>query len=240
LVGYSAAAATLAAAFLIAAAMQLGHRFELIPPATVLGVCAVALAERKASSGTDRRQFLSVHKNLLAQLTPVVCLSLVYPLIGAQLAASRVGTVPVSAPLLATSLVVPWMSQIVSMPLFTALSTEPPSAQSPAPASTTAWIAYAVALMTAPTWWFLPPVAGLLTQLIYLATKRPVLTRLVGTRGIVEQPYQPLCQSGAFDDYCTSGTPGGSSTGTRPGSILRCWPSTTSGHTSRVAATHEP
>ena len=48
-----------------------------------------------------------------------------------------------------------------------------------------AWTAYAAALVVIPAWWFLPPVAGLLTQLISLASTRPTLARPGRIRGVV-------------------------------------------------------
>ncbi|MGO8882586.1 MAG: hypothetical protein ACLQI7_02575 [Streptosporangiaceae bacterium] len=59
---------------------------------------------------------------LLAQLSPVIFLSAAYPLAAGRLSAVAVGGLPFPRLLLATSVTAPWLSQIVCMPLFTALS----------------------------------------------------------------------------------------------------------------------
>lgn len=169
---------------------------------------------------------------LISQLSPVIFLSLAYPLAAGRLSAVNVGGLPFPRLLLATSITAPWLSQIVCTPLFTALSphvTGCDSSQLRAralgawpwafPAAVpvvivlvvpvwltehwrlpavltyatlcllnaafaqslvysivsrhsilwmTGWAAYAVALFIIPRVWFLPPVAGMSLQALYL------------------------------------------------------------------------
>ncbi len=170
---------------------------------------------------------------LLAQLSPVIFLSLAYPLAAGRLSTVDVGGLPFPRLLLATSVTAPWLSQIVCMPLFTALSPHaagrnpqqlriraleawPCSFAAAVPALAimavpvwltehwrpsavlvyatlcllnaafaqslvycivsrhsilwlAGWGAYAAALLVIPRLWFVPPLAGLWVQVLYLA-----------------------------------------------------------------------
>jgi hypothetical protein len=59
---------------------------------------------------------------LAAQLSPVIFLSLAYPLAAGRLSQFDVGGLPYPRLLLATSITAPWLGQIVCMPLFAVLS----------------------------------------------------------------------------------------------------------------------
>lgn len=125
LAGYGAGAATLLTAMLVAGASS----GVLVIPVAVVVVWAVALMAvwlvMIVSRGTGRPRFSGLRKGLLAQLTPVICLSLAFPLVGQKLTAVHVGSVSVAALVLAGSLATPWLSQVVCTPLFTALSAAP-------------------------------------------------------------------------------------------------------------------
>jgi len=225
----------------------------VIPVALVAaGAAALAAWLVRSANGVARRPRSSgLRKNLLAQLTPVVCLSVAFPLVGGQLTTPRVGSVSEEALLLAGALATPWLSQVVCTPLFATLSAAPEHGE---PASlgsrwlsrwpfvavssmpvaavfgagiglalgwdrtatgalvlmcminsllsqsmivgilqrnylpwAAAWFVYALVLVTLPRLWFLPPVAGLFTQLVYLVGARPALVRPVRTRGLLAQ-----------------------------------------------------
>ena len=253
LAGYGAAAVTLLTAVVLAALMRTG-RAMLVIPVAVVAVGAVALAAwlmKRANGVTARSRSSGLRKNLLAQLTPVVCLSVAFPLVGGRLTTPRIGSVSEEALLLAGALATPWLSQVVCTPLFAALSAAPEHGE---PASlgsrwlsrwpfvavsalpvaaafgagiglalkwdrtaigalvllcminslfsqsmivgilkrnylpwAAAWFVYALVLVTLPRLWFLPPVAGLSTQLVYLASARPALVRPIRTRGLLAQ-----------------------------------------------------
>lgn len=168
----------------------------------------------------------------MSQLSPVIFLSLAYPLAARRLSSFEVGSLPFPQLLLATSITAPWLGQIVCMPLFAALSphaagsnpqqlrvrtleawpwtfaaTIPAAAVLIVPVCLTAhlqlaaaliyatlcllnaafaqslvysvvsrraalwtagWAAYAAALLALPQVWFLPPLAGLCLQMLYL------------------------------------------------------------------------
>lgn len=207
---------------------------------TWLGRAFSPIAGRQRASG--------LRKNLLAQLTPVLCLSAAYPLVGVQLRTARVDSISTVALILSASLITPWLSQIVCMPLFAALSGKPEQdrlasawlsrwpfvAAASLPVAgmfgaavgvtlgwnsaaigalmllcalnalfsqslvvgilqrnylpwAVAWFTFALALVVLPKVWFLPPVAGLFTQLVYLAGTRPARPRLRVTRGVLLQ-----------------------------------------------------
>lgn len=251
-VGYGSAASALLAALLLAATARSGGSPALIIGAALLGLTALLLAATSAfcrRTRARRRRAPGLWKRLMVQLTPVVCLSAAYPMVGPRLEAGRVGSVSEQMLVLAGSLVTPWLSQTVCSPLFRALSVPADAGQ---PASLPgrwlalwplvavqsiliaalaglgtgallgwdsaasgalvvlcalngllsqsmvvgilqrnymswayAWAAYAAALVVIPAWWFLPPLAGLLTQLISLARMRPALARPGRTRGVL-------------------------------------------------------
>lgn len=89
-----------------------------VPPALLLA--AAALAQHRPASGAARAVARGGTQMLL-QLTPVVLLSIVFPLISPRVAHVRVAGVAFSTLLLATSLTVPWLSQAVCLPLYRAL-----------------------------------------------------------------------------------------------------------------------
>jgi hypothetical protein len=89
-------------------------------------VAAAAIAgafpsERGSLTGLRKWSPLATGR-LLAQLSPVIFLSVAYPLAAGRLAALQIGGVAFSRLLLAASTTAPWLSQIVCMPMFTALS----------------------------------------------------------------------------------------------------------------------
>lgn len=253
LAGYGAAAVTLLTAVVLAALMRTGSGMLVIPVA-VVAVGAMALAAwlgRKPNGVTRRPRSSGLGKNLLAQLTPVVCLSVAFPLVGGRLTTPRIGSVSEEALLIAGALATPWLSQVVCTPLFAALSAAPEPGEPTSLGSrwlsrwpfvavsampvaaafgagiglalgwdrtaigalmllcminslfsqsmivgilqrnylpwAAAWFVYALVLVTLPRWWFLPPVTGLLTQLVYLVSARPALLRPVRTRGLLAQ-----------------------------------------------------
>jgi hypothetical protein len=59
---------------------------------------------------------------LLSQLSPVILLSVAYPLAAGRLSSFDIGGLPFPKLILATSITAPWLSQIVCMPMFSALS----------------------------------------------------------------------------------------------------------------------
>jgi hypothetical protein len=89
-----------------------------IAAAAIAGVFPPA----RASTTTLPRWSLLANGRLLAQLSPVIFLSLAYPLAAGRLNAVHVGGVAFSRLLLAASTTAPWLSQIVCMPMFAALS----------------------------------------------------------------------------------------------------------------------
>lgn len=249
LVGYAAAGVTLGGGLLLAAVVRAGADWGLVVPVLVLGVGAAVVS--LAVAGAGRGMFghlVGLRKDLLAQMVPVICLGLAYPLVGDHLASLRVGNVTESQLLLAASLAVPWLSQIVCVPLFMALCGEPALGEPaelvsrflsrwPLVAAASlpvavafgvsiswvsgwdvraavalsalcvlnglfaqsltvnilhreyrwwafSWAAYSVSVVALPGWWLLPPLVGLITQLGYLAGKRPSMLRLVGTHGL--------------------------------------------------------
>ncbi|MGO9504490.1 MAG: hypothetical protein ACLPUO_23635 [Streptosporangiaceae bacterium] len=182
----------------------------------------------------------SVSALLLTQLSPVILLSITYPFAASRLAGIQLGGLPFPRLLLATSLTAPWLSQIVCMPLFAALS---PHVAAGRKAHLTAraleawplvfaasvpvvvllavpvwlrerwslpamlvymtlcllnagfaqslvysiikrngklwalgWLVYAAALFAVPRLWFLPPLAGMLLQTLYLAWHSRILS----------------------------------------------------------------
>jgi hypothetical protein len=248
--GYSAAAVTLLSAVLLAGT----NSTVLVIPVALVAIGAAHLTAwlgENVSRITGRPRSSGLRKSLLAQLTPVICLSLAFPLAGGRLRASHVGSVSVASLVLAGSLATPWLSQVVCTPLFTALSVSPDTGEpvslrsrwlsrwpfvavSSVPVAgifgagiglslrwdstaigalillctlnslfsqsmvvgilqrnylpwAAAWFAYAMVLVARPALWFLPPVAALFTQLVYLLSARPALVRPVRTRGVLTQ-----------------------------------------------------
>jgi hypothetical protein len=249
--GYAAAATTLVTV------LFLGGTQSGIPVIAVVIAAACALAfmaawlVRNAAARTRQSGSADLRKSLLAQLTPVICLSLAFPLVDQPLRTTRVGSVTEAGLVLAASLTTPWLSQVVCTPLFTALSAAPadgdpeslwsrwlsrwPAVAIPSvPVAATfgagiglalrwgatatgslvllctlsalfsqtmvvgilrrnylpwaaAWLTYAVVLVTLPRLWFLPPIAGMITQLCYLLAGRHPFARPVWTRGLLTQ-----------------------------------------------------
>ncbi|MDO5499035.1 MAG: hypothetical protein Q4F67_05055 [Propionibacteriaceae bacterium] len=83
-----------------------------------LGITALGL--RSGSERTSRIHALE-GLSLLLYLSPLLILSLVFPLAREQLAAARVGAVSLTALLLACCIAVPWVSQAVCLPIYRAL-----------------------------------------------------------------------------------------------------------------------
>lgn len=179
---------------------------------------------------------------LLLYLSPVILLSTIFPLVSPRLAAAQLGGQQLSTVVLASSLTVPWLSQIGCLPIyrslgdlieakdraavtgrfaqhwartfalslpvvaiFTALAglllRWSPTAllayaaliclhlvfvQSLVPGNVlqrkgvwaAAWLAYALALLAMPTVWWLPPVLGTVTQLVFLRAALPQVRAL--------------------------------------------------------------
>lgn len=249
---YGAAVVTLLSALMLGHSVSAadGKAFTLL--ALLAGIGAASLAAwwiKSRNSSPTPSTSTGLTKSLLAQLTPVVCLSIAYPAVGHRLEEGRVGAVPLNMLVLAGSLITPWLSQTVCSPLYKALSSPSPVDQPvalhsrwlaawPFAAGTAlliaglfgfavatqlrwdyqaasalavlcalnallsqsmvvailqrnylswaaAWTAYAVALVIMPSWWFLPPIAGIFTQLVYLATRRPALLRPTFNRTII-------------------------------------------------------
>jgi hypothetical protein len=187
---------------------------------------------------------------VLAQLSPVMFLGAAYPLAVSRTRGLYIDGVPFSRLLLATSITAPWLSQIVCMPLFAALSpvavrrddqllrvrvlevwpwalgaAVPVVMVMAIPIELTerwrlsailtfavlclfnavfaqslvysivsrrsvlwmgGWASYAAALLIAPRAWFLPPLAGLYGQALYLGwTTRSSPLRVTRTAGIM-------------------------------------------------------
>jgi hypothetical protein len=193
---------------------------------------APVLRRTFSRSGSHRRKvrrFVRSTVEMLAQLSPVALLTLVFPIASHHLGATSISGVRLTALLLASSLTVPWLSQSVCLPLYRAigeyvvaegderarrfwavwpcvwLHALPPVAlfagtveavmRWPIEAFGTyvglclahvafaqalvianierrrarwaiAWTAYAASLFLVPRLWFLPPLLGMLTQLV--------------------------------------------------------------------------
>ncbi|WP_165372870.1 hypothetical protein [Pengzhenrongella frigida] len=221
---------------------------------------------------------------LALHLSPVLLLTVIFPIASVRISTASVGGADLSALLLASSLTVPWLSQAVCFPLYRAIgplisdgdrfqiaarfcqvwpATFIQSAPvivvfaipvqivmrwSPAALGTyvalcllhmafvqslvptnvgrrrvlwaAAWVGYAAALLLVPTWWFLPPLVGLATQLVPLRAHlarvgRPVwldnrdllsdLTRGVLLGGVLwsDKFFLYLRGSGQFDVSAT-------------------------------------
>ena len=248
--GYGAAAVTLLVAVLLAGTSGT----ILVIPVALAALCVTHLTVwlgGNISSTSGRPRSPGLRKSLVAQLTPVIILSLAFPLAGSQLRAAQVGSISAAALVLAGSLATPWLSQVVCTPLYAALSAAPADGEPvslgarwlsrwPFVAASSvlvagvfgagiglslrwdttaicalvllctlnslfsqstvvgnlqrnylpwaaAWFAYALMLVARPALWFLPPVAGLCTQLVYILSGRPTRVRPVRTRGLVTQ-----------------------------------------------------
>jgi hypothetical protein len=217
------------------------HRddYRLLLPSCVVLCAIVAAAGIARALPPDRVTMAVLFRwspltvgRLVSQLSPVIFLSIAYPLAAGRLSAVDVGGLPLPRLLLATSVTAPWLSQIVCMPLFTELSPHagevdrhqlrvraleawpwsficaiPAAAALAAPVCLiehwrlpvvqayaivcvlnvafaqslvysvvsrhsilwlAGWAAYALALVARPRLWFLPPVAGLSVQVLYL------------------------------------------------------------------------
>lgn len=129
--GYAGAIATLAVAMLLGGSSH----SSLVIPVSVAGACAVAVMAawglRNVSGNGATRRSSGLRAGLLAQLTPVICLSVAYPMAGRQLREDHVGSVQLAALVLAASLITPWLSQIACAPLFMALSAPPADGEPP-------------------------------------------------------------------------------------------------------------
>ena len=196
---------------------------------------AWALPPDRATVPTLFRRSPLAAGRLLSQLSPVIFLSVTYPLAAGRMSTVDIGGLAFPKLILATSVTAPWLGQIVCMPIFSALSPHaaegdsrqlcvraleawpwtfaaalPVLAVLAVPVWLTerwrlsaafvyaalcllnaafaqslvysvirrhsvlwlaGWAAYAVALLVMPQMWFLPPVAGLLVQLVYLASR---------------------------------------------------------------------
>lgn len=203
---------------------------------------------QEAGSSDDRRQWFWFH--FVLYLSPVLLLSLAFPLVNSHIAAQNVGGLSLSALVLAGSVTVPWIAQAACLPAYRALGpimarrkpveiTRTFSAHWPAmfvaslPLAVIAtalltwaqswraesvgvyfvlmvahllfvqslvvgnvlqrrgvwalgWGAYALALVVAPTVWWLPPVAGALTQLIMMGR------HVAAAREFARLPLRPL------------------------------------------------
>lgn len=249
---YGAAAGMLLSALILAHSVSAAHDHASLLLAAILGLGATTIAVwwfNSRATGPTCSRSAGLTKSLLAQLTPVVCLSIAYPMAGHRLETARVGSVSLSTLVLAGSLITPWLSQTVCSPLYKVLSASSPADQTASLHSrwlaawplaagaalliatlfgfttgtllgwdrrtscalaalcglnallsqsmvvaimqhnylswAAAWAAYAFALVAMPTWWFLPPMAGLLTQLGYLAARRPAVLRPTFNRTLI-------------------------------------------------------
>lgn len=203
---------------------------------------------RHAKSRGSSRSVGSVARASLGfvlYLSPVVLLSLIFPIVSPRIAARQIGGVSLTYVVLASSLTVPWLSQMVCLPIYrnigdlidgknrvrisrrfceywvsTYLLTLPALALFVVPVAlfmhwgasavgayalltalhllfvqslvvgnvlsrkgvwAVAWSAYAASLLMAPTLWWLPPIVGTITQLVFL---RHYLRRILAVRWI--------------------------------------------------------
>src|SRR5688572_14975775 len=84
-VGYGAVLMTMALALLVALAAVLGNLTVLVA-AVILGVvaaaAAIAVTPNSVNPGSIVRRLLEMRRDLVAQLMPVICLSMAYPFVG--------------------------------------------------------------------------------------------------------------------------------------------------------------
>ena len=217
--------------------------------AAITGVVELVRREHRSLAALVRLSPAALVR-LASQLSPVIFLSIAYPFASGRLKGVDVGGLPFHELLLATSITAPWLSQVVCMPLFSALSAErgrgddsrlcaraleawpatfcaaiPVVAVLVIPVVLTehwnlsaalvygvlcllnaafaqslvysivrrhavlwvvGWAAYATALFTVPRLWFLPPIAGLLLEALYLGWRTRLLPlRLVRPRRLL-------------------------------------------------------
>jgi hypothetical protein len=225
--------------------------------AAVAGVVELVRREHRTLAALVRLSPAALIR-LASQLSPVIFLSMAYPFAAGRLQAVDVGGLPFHELLLATSITAPWLSQVVCMPLFSALSADRgrdgdgrlcARALEAWPASFSAaipvvailvipvaltehwdlsatlvyatlcllnaafaqslvysivsrhgvlwvlgWAAYATALFTVPRLWFLPPIAGLLLQALFLGWR----TRLLPLRLVLPERLLASLGKGAL------------------------------------------
>jgi hypothetical protein len=85
------------------------------------GVARALPPDRVSVAMLLRWSFLAFGR-LLSQLSPVILLSVAYPLAAGRLSTVEIGGLAFPKLVLATSVTAPWLSQIVCMPIFSALS----------------------------------------------------------------------------------------------------------------------
>lgn len=207
---------------------------------------AVWIVRRNAQPGRSRFSLATAGQatlGLALYLSPVLLLTIVFPVISPRIATAQVGGASLTSLLLASSLSVPWLSQAVCFPLYRAIGplisdgdqfqiaarftqVWPAAFAQSAPVIlvfavpvelvmhwspvaigaylvlcllhvafvqsliptnvgrrrvlwAAAWFGYAAALFIVPTWLFLPPLVGLLTQVISLRAHLTRMTRPV-------------------------------------------------------------
>ncbi|HEX8627701.1 MAG TPA: hypothetical protein VF755_05970 [Catenuloplanes sp.] len=100
------------------------RRTTWLPLALLVAACALAPAlatgPRRPPAGVPRGAAGRL-RELLLQMAPVILLSAAFPVATQRMLTSQVGDAPLTVLLLASSLTVPWLSQIVCMPLFNGL-----------------------------------------------------------------------------------------------------------------------
>ena len=79
--------------------------------------------QRAPAAGPSLAQRLKSVGEMAAQLSPIVLLTLIFPIAAHRLGATRLYGVRMTTLLLASSLTVPWLSQSVCVPLYRAMST---------------------------------------------------------------------------------------------------------------------
>lgn len=203
----------------------------MVAAGAVLALMVLVVGRRAPSRQPGSRR-LPVPVELLLHLSPVLLLSLAFPVVSERISAVQIGGASLTTVVLASSLTVPWLSQSVCMPLYRGVGPQIEAGdraalrdrflavwpllalralpvvvvfalpvqlvmgwQLPAlgaylalsvlhlvfaqllvltnapgqrPLWALAWTGYAVALLVAPTLWFLPVLVGILIQLVPL------------------------------------------------------------------------
>jgi len=212
--------------------------------AVIAGVVGVVRLVRSRGRPLSTRSFTPAVRDMLLHLSPVLLLTVIFPVVSRRIAHAQVAGVGLTSLLLASSLTVPWLSQAVCLPLYRAIGhliaegdmariqrrfcevwpltfvqSLPAIAVFAVPVEIAmgwpptafgtyltlcalhlafvqslvlvnvgrkrvqwalAWTGYSAALFVAPTAWYLPPLVGLVTQLVPLrrqlrAARRPVM-----------------------------------------------------------------
>jgi hypothetical protein len=123
--------AVLATAAIVAIASD--RTLDVVTIATALLLVAVWWARRRrlsppgpTSTTEDEAEPRRIHRfvELALYLSPVLLLSIAYPLASHRLAHDRIDGVPLTTLLLASSVTVPWLTQAVCLPLYRSIATD--------------------------------------------------------------------------------------------------------------------